>query len=117
MLSNQKQIIARQPAVNLLFYTYIICIIEVMKPYQCDPNKAKSNLKKHGVSFDEAYTALLDERALVMSDPDCEDEERFVLLRLSDKGRLLTVIYTMRGNTPRLISARKSTDREKKHYA
>lgn len=52
-----------------------------------------------------------------MPDPDALDEERFVLLGLSEKGRLLTVIYTMRGNTPRLISARKSTDREKKHYA
>ena len=88
-----------------------------MKPYQYDPQKAKANLKKHGVSFDEAYTALLDERALVIPDPDCEDEERFVLLGLSEKGRLLTVIYTMRGNTPRLISARKSTDKEQKNYA
>ncbi|MBR3425734.1 MAG: BrnT family toxin [Neisseriaceae bacterium] len=88
-----------------------------MKPYQYDPNKANANLKKHGISFDEAYTALLDEQALVMPDPDALDEERFVLLGLSEKGRLLTVIYTMRGNTPRLISARKSTDREKKHYA
>ena len=88
-----------------------------MKPYQYDPNKANANLKKHGISFDEAYTALLDEQAIVIPDPDCEDEERFVLLGLSDKGRLLTVIYTMRGNTPRLISARQSTDREKKHYA
>ncbi|MBR2251977.1 MAG: BrnT family toxin [Neisseriaceae bacterium] len=88
-----------------------------MKPYQYDPNKANANLKKHGISFDEAYTTLLDEQALVMPDPDALDEERFVLLGLSEKGRLLTVIYTMRGNTPRLISARKSTDREKKHYA
>ena len=49
-----------------------------MKPYQYDPNKANANLKKHGISFDEAYTALLDEQALVMPDPDALDEERFV---------------------------------------
>ena len=88
-----------------------------MKPYEYDAHKASANLKKHQVSFDEAYSALLDERAIVMPDPDCENEERFVLLGLSEKGRLLTVIYTMRGNMPRLISARKATDREKKYYA
>lgn len=55
-----------------------------MKPYQYDPNKANANLKKHGISFDEAYTALLDEQALVMPDPDALDEERFVLLGKDD---------------------------------
>lgn len=83
--------------------------------YEADPAKAASNLVKHGVSFDEAVTCLLDPQALVMED-DAEDEERWVLVGRNERGRLLTVVYTMRGDVPRLISARKATAREKKDY-
>ncbi len=59
-----------------------------------DPAKSKSNQVKHGVSFDEAATALLDPMALVKEDPDSENEVRWVLVGMSLRVRLLTVIYT-----------------------
>ena len=82
-----------------------------------DQNKAKSNLRKHGVSFAEAATALLDPNALAMEDSDSEDEARWILLGMSDRVRLLTVIYTLRGQRIRLISARRSSPGEAKTYA
>ena len=82
-----------------------------------DQNKAKSNLQKHGVSFAEAVTALLDPNALAMEDPGAEDEARWILLGMSDRIRLLTVIYTLRGPRIRLISARRSSRSEAKTYA
>ncbi|MBI5625930.1 MAG: BrnT family toxin [Nitrosomonadales bacterium] len=83
-----------------------------------DPKKAASNLKKHGVSFDEAASCLLDPLALVRDDPDAEHEMRLVLLGMSHAGRLLTVCYTLRGDeVVRLISARPATKKEEKSYA
>lgn len=82
-----------------------------------DPNKAQSNLKKHGISFEEAASCLLDQMALVREDDDAEGEQRFVLLGMSNAARLLTVVYTLRGEHIRLISARKATKKEEKTYA
>ncbi len=82
-----------------------------------DPAKAASNLKKHGVSFDEAATALLDSVALAIEDPDAEGERRWVLIGMSNKARLLTVVYALRHQRIRLISARDSTKRETRTYA
>jgi uncharacterized DUF497 family protein len=83
-----------------------------------DPKKAAANLKKHGVSLNEAAGSLLDSFALVREDEDAEGEERFVLVGMSSEGRLLTVCYTLRDEeTIRLISARKATRREERHYA
>ncbi len=82
-----------------------------------DPAKARSNLKKHRVSFEEAASCLLDPMALVREDPDAHAEMRWLLLGLSASGRLLTVVYTLRGDTPRLISARRATAKEEKSYA
>lgn len=83
-----------------------------------DPKKAASNLKKHGVSFVEASSALLDPLALVLEDPDAHGESRFVLLGMSPQGRLLTVCYTLREESNiRLISAREATHNEGKYYA
>ena len=84
-----------------------------------DPNKATSNQRKHGVSFEEAQTALLDEYALVQEDGDCETEQRFVLLGRSAKQRLLVVVYAVwdeEANLIRLISARLATNRERDSY-
>jgi uncharacterized protein len=55
--------------------------------------------------------------ALVREDNDATDEHRYVLVGMSELGRVLTVCYTMRGETPRLISARKATKKEEKYYA
>jgi uncharacterized DUF497 family protein len=82
-----------------------------------DPAKAARNLKKHGVRFEEAASCLFDPLARVQEDPDAEGEQRFVLLGMSCAGRLLVVIYTLRGEQVRLISARKPTKREEKSYA
>jgi len=82
-----------------------------------DPVKARINQDKHGIGFDEAATCLLDPMARVREDGDALDEQRWVLLGMSSAGRLLVVVYTLRGETIRLISARKPTKREARSYA
>jgi uncharacterized DUF497 family protein len=88
----------------------------MLEGIEFDPAKASSNLLKHGVSFAEAATSLLDPHALAMEDAS-EDEPRWLLIGCSERGRLLTVSYALRGHVPRLISARKATAREKAAYA
>jgi len=83
-----------------------------------DSDKADSNLKKHGVSFEEAATALLDPMALAQEDGSSEGEPRWVLIGMSAQLRLLTVVHTLRHqDRVRLISARKATRKEAKYYA
>jgi len=83
-----------------------------------DFKKASSNLKKHGVGFEEAVSALLDPMAMAQEDSDSEQEQRWVLIGTSVQGRLLTVVYTMRNEERiRLISARRATRREAAQYA
>jgi uncharacterized protein len=85
---------------------------------QFDPNKAAANRKKHRVEFEEAATALLDPMALVRRDPDAPGEERYVLVGMSSQLRLLTICYTLPSEEViRLVSARKSTQREQHQYA
>lgn len=85
--------------------------------FEWDDEKAKSNLKKHGVSFEEATTIFNDPRIATISDPDhSKDEERFVSLGKSFIQRLLSVIHTERNERTRLISARKATKTERKTY-
>jgi hypothetical protein len=81
-----------------------------------DQKKAASNLKKHGVSFDEAASALLDPMALVQEDDDTRDEVRFLLVGMSNTGHLLTVCYALRNEMIRLISARLATKNERRQY-
>jgi len=83
-----------------------------------DPEKAKSNLKKHGVSFEEAATALYDPMALVQEDTDSIGENRWVFIGLSAQTNLLTVVYAVREEEIiRIISARKATSKEARYYA
>lgn len=87
--------------------------------FEWDDRKAAVNLRKHGVSFEEARTAFFDERARLIDDPDhSEDEDRFVLLGLSYSLRLLVVHHCYRGddNVIRIISARKADRDESKTY-
>ena len=79
--------------------------------------KARTNFKKHGVSFEEAATSFYDPMALSRDDPDAEGEGRWILVGQISQARLLTVIYTLRKEQIRLISARKSTRSEANHYA
>ena len=68
-----------------------------MPRFEWDPRKARENLRKHGVSFEEAVTAFSDDEALLLDDPDhSTDEERFVLLGQSGALRLLTVVQCYR---------------------
>jgi uncharacterized DUF497 family protein len=82
-----------------------------------DPRKAATNQRKHGVSFEEAASCMLDPQALVMEDERPEGESRWLLVGMSARARLLTVVYTLREDNPRLISARKATTKEAKNYA
>jgi uncharacterized DUF497 family protein len=83
-----------------------------------DAGKAAANLKKHGIHFEEAATALLDPLALARQDASSEGEERWVLVGMSTRARLLTIVYTLRNRRRiRLISARKATRKEASWYA
>ncbi|MCG8365719.1 MAG: BrnT family toxin [Pseudanabaenales cyanobacterium] len=80
-------------------------------------DKAASNLSKHGVSFEEAKTVFDDPLYVDFYDPDhSENENRYLIVGESDRGRLLIVSYTERGNSIRLISAREVTRNERKAY-
>ena len=82
-----------------------------------DLQKARANLRTHGVSFAEAVTVLDDEFALTREDPGAEDEPRFVTLGLSDMGNLLVVVYAYRGgDTIRVISAWRANKRQRVAY-
>jgi len=84
-----------------------------------DPRKAKENLRKHGVSFEEAQTVFLDDHALLINDPDhSDDEDRFLLLGISSRLRVLVVCHCYRESEQviRLISARKGDREERRQY-
>lgn len=85
--------------------------------FEWDQDKAKSNLRKHSVSFEEALTAILDPFSRTALDPDHSGGEyRFVTFGVSARQRLLTVSYTERENRIRIISARLATKREREIY-
>ena len=85
-----------------------------------DPVKADSNVRKHGVTFDEASTVFDDPYARVIDDPDRSlDEERFIILGMSMRARELVVSHCLRGiggEVIRVISARRATKRESAQY-
>ena len=84
-----------------------------------DARKARENLKKHRVSFEEASTVFYDENAVEFFDPEhSRDEERFLMLGLSGRLRIMVVSYCLRkgGSEIRIISARKATKKEEKVY-
>jgi uncharacterized DUF497 family protein len=80
-----------------------------------DPRKAATNLKKHGVDFADAATVFHDEQAITVRE-DEGAEERYVTIGTDTLGSVLVVVYTWRGDRPRLISARKATPRECEQY-
>jgi uncharacterized protein len=81
-----------------------------------DPAKARTNLRKHGVSFAHAEQALLDPMAFTVEDPDSRGEQRFVTLGTDSLGRVIVVIHTQRDERTRLISARKASRGEADQY-
>jgi uncharacterized protein len=86
--------------------------------FHWDPAKARSNLSKHGVSFEEAATVFGDALALTIVDPEhsTATEVRFLILGQSTSGRLLVVAHTEVVDDIRLISARLATPRERRFY-
>ena len=85
--------------------------------FDWEPTKAASNLKDHQVAFEEASTVFGGPLAMLMDDPDhSEDEERYLLLGMSLRRRLLVVSFVERPPLTRLISAREATRHERRQY-
>ncbi len=89
-----------------------------MKPdFEWDEDKDRANLKKHGISFDEATTVFMDALSVTIPDPDhSTGEQRYVDIGRSEKGRVLVVVYTERSGSIRIISSRKATPLERRAY-
>lgn len=88
--------------------------------FEWDRNKERQNLAKHKVSFEEALTVFYDEFALEFHDDENPaQEDRFIMLGMSSSLRILVVCHCLRekGNTIRIISARKATKKEKEYYS
>jgi len=85
--------------------------------FEWDEHKAKSNLTKHGVSFEEASTVFSDPLSLTIPDPaHSQVEDRFIILGQSHRQELLVVVHAERGDHIRVISARRASRRERKSY-
>ena len=83
--------------------------------YEWDPNKAKSNFKKHGIRFADAVGVFEDENAITIQD-EHKSEDRFITIGRDFLSRILVVVYTFREVVIRIISARKATARERRTY-
>lgn len=85
--------------------------------FEWDQKKAEQNLRKHGVSFEEAVTVFYDPLAATFDDPDDSvGEHRYVSIGLSSRDRLLVVAHAERGENLRIISARLATAHERKRH-
>jgi len=85
--------------------------------FEWNPKKAETNLKKHGVSFEEASTAFKDPLSLTIDDPlHSSDEERLILIGMSYNNRMLVIVHTEIRDNIRIISARKATKKERNNY-
>ena len=87
--------------------------------FEWDVEKSKRNLKKHGVSFNEAKSVFLDEDGLLIGDPDhSEEEDRFILLGMSVSLKMLVVCHCYRSENEsiRIISARRANKKEANTY-
>jgi len=85
--------------------------------FEWDDAKAQSNLRKHGVSFDEATTVFSEWGAPINGDVEhSTDEDRFIIIGMSERDRLLIVAFTYRTEVVRIISARRANRREQQIY-
>ena len=89
-----------------------------MITFEWNPSKARTNLKKHEVSFEEARSVFYDDNALQFFDPESSsDEDRFLMLGMSENSRVLLVCHCERdGDVIRIISARKAKPLERRYY-
>jgi len=88
----------------------------ILVTVEWDPAKARSNRKKHGVDFADAAVALEDDFAFTIEDTSSRGEQRFVTLCRDPHEQVIVVVFTLRGDEVRIISARKATGRERKAY-
>ncbi|MEA1969697.1 MAG: BrnT family toxin [Thermodesulfobacteriota bacterium] len=85
--------------------------------FEWNPKKAKKNIEKHGVSFDEAATVFSDPLSMNYDDPDHSyGENRYIIIGLSAQGKLLFVSHTETDDRIRIISARRLTRKERKQH-
>jgi hypothetical protein len=85
--------------------------------FEWDSRKARSNLSKHGISFEEASTIFGDSFSLTVPDPDHSiTERRYITVGRAFSGNLLVVVHTDRGNNIRIINARRASRRERRVY-
>jgi uncharacterized protein len=85
--------------------------------FEWDEQKADRNVIKHGVDFAEAKTVFADINSITIDDLEHSiEEDRYIDIGISDRGRLLVVVYTERGNSIRIISSRCATNREIRIY-
>ena len=84
--------------------------------FEWDEAKRRENLAKHRVEFADAVTSFEDDNTITLPDEESDAEDRFVMMAMDALGRILVIVYTWRGDTIRLISARKATPRERKNY-
>lgn len=85
--------------------------------FEWDDIKSRANLKKHGISFEEARSVFSDPLSITVADPDHSDTEfRFIDIGMSEQSRLLVVSYTERRRNIRIISARRALPAERKWY-
>ena len=95
----------------------LICAYNDSMEIEFDPDKAAANPINHaGVTFDEAKYVLLDPYALTREDADAAGEARFISLGMGGKGRILVIVWTLRGNNPRIISAWKANRPQRRRY-
>jgi len=115
---------SRQTPIAGRLLLYLYCKYKSMEPelvtFNWDPAKALRNVQAHGVTFEEARTAFGDEDGILIFDPEhSQSEERFLLLGISSRLRLLVVVHCYRESetTIRLISARKASKHEEITYS
>ncbi|MBT8139778.1 MAG: BrnT family toxin [Gammaproteobacteria bacterium] len=90
-----------------------------MIEFEWDNAKSRANLRKHGVSFEEAQSVFYDDLAIQFDEDSVKHEDRFILLGISNLSRVLVVVHCERGprgEVIRIISARKATVKEKRFY-
>ena len=91
-----------------------------MISFEWDEKKNRANIRKHGVTFEEAMTVFFDDNAILFDDPEHSDrEERFLLLGMSTEANVMIVCHCCRQSDTviRIISARKATRKEEQRYA
>jgi len=100
--------------INTCWCTFVHTIHVI--DYEWDPAKEWANRKKHGVAFADAVIALEDELALTKRDANGREETRFLSLARDAQDRLLVPVFTFRGDRIRIISTRRATPRQRRHY-